>query len=382
MRRFSIVVLVLFAFLLVAPGGGFAQSRETYKIGGIFSLTGYLSWLGEYKKKAAELKVELINKAGGIHGVPLELISYDDTSSPEQASKVAQRLISKDNVVAMTGTASVPISGAVASMANRYKIPTVINSGYAVDTAKDPFLFNTSHKTDFAVLTAYRYFQKKGITRLALLMPIGPLGELGSSVARKYAADYKVTIVGEEKFDVKSADVTSQLAKIRTLNPQAIFSFTTGEPAALIARNMEQLGLKVPFLVSHGNANPGFLKLVANIRTELLVPSGKVMKPEALPDSDVTKKVIVDFNKSHMEKYKEPANYFSAELADAIALIAEGLKVVGKADPQKLRDAIQGIKGFPAMQGVYTFTATDHHGTRPEDMILLTVKAGKWETPN
>ncbi|HOV91069.1 MAG TPA: ABC transporter substrate-binding protein [Syntrophorhabdaceae bacterium] len=381
MRKLAFFIVSVFFIMLVIPQMALAQSQKTYKIGGIFSLTGYLSWLGEYKKKAAELKVGIINKAGGINGVPLELISYDDMSSPEQASKVAQRLISKDNVVAMTGTASVPISGAVASMANRYKIPTIINSGYAVDTSKDPYLFNTSHKTDFAVITAFRYFHKKGITKLALLMPIGPLGELGSSVARKYASEYNVTIIGEEKFDVKSPDVTTQLAKIRTMNPQAIFSFTTGEPAALIARNMEQLNIKVPFLVSHGNANPGFLKLVANIKTEMLVPSGKVMKPEALLDSDPTKKIIIDFNKSHLEKYKEPANYFSAELADAIDLIAEGLKVVGKADPIKLRDAIENIKNFPAMQGVYNFTAKDHHGTKPDDMILLTIKAGKWELP-
>jgi branched-chain amino acid transport system substrate-binding protein len=381
MKRLLVAICVSFLVVLMVSTAGFAQSKASYKIGGIFSLTGYLSWLGEYKKKAAELKVELINKAGGVNGVPLELISYDDTSSPELASKVTQRLISKDNVVAMTGTASVPISGAVASMANRYKIPTIINSGYAVDTSKDPYLFNSAHKTDFAVVAAYRYFQKKGITKLALLMPIGPLGEIGGGAARKYASEYKITVVGEEKFDVKSPDVTSQLAKIKSMSPQAVFSFCTGEPAALIARNMEQLDFKAPLLVSHGNANPGFLKLVSNIKTDLLVPSGKTMKPDAIPDSDPTKKVILDFNKAHLDKYKEPANYFSAELVDAIALIAEGLKVVGKADPQKLRDAIEKIKGFPGMQGIYNFTPTDHHGTKADDMILLTVKAGKWEVP-
>lgn len=105
------------------------------------------------------------------------------------------------------------------------------------------------------------------------------------------------------------------------------------------------------------------------------------MKPEALPDSDPTKKVIVEFNKKHIAKYKEPANYFSAELADAIDLIAEGLRTSGTTDPVKLRDAIENIKGFVGMQGIYTFTPKDHHGTRPDDMILLTVKAGKWEVP-
>lgn len=371
-------VLVVF-FCLFFSGPSWA--KEPIKIGGIFSLTGYLSWLGEYKKKAAELKVEMINQAGGVNGQQLVIISYDDNSSPEQASKVAQRLISKDEVVAMAGTASVPLSGAVASMANRYRIPTIINSGYAVDTSKDPYLFNTSHKTDFAVITAYKVFKKKGIKRLALLMPIGPLGEIGGTAARKHAAEYGITIVGEERFDVKAADVTAQLAKIRNMNPQAIFAFVTGEPAALIGRNMDQLSFKVPLLVSHGNANPGFLKLVSNVRTQMLVPSGKVMKPEALPDSDPTKKVIMEFNKRHIAKYKEPANYFSAELADAIDLIAEGLRTTGKADPVKLRDAIENIKNFTGMQGIYTFTPKDHHGTRPDDMILLTVKAGKWEVP-
>jgi len=382
MKKLFVLMILCFVFVMFTEiGSVIAQTKAPYKIGGIFPLTGYLSWLGEYKKKAAELQVELINKAGGVDGHMLELISYDDKSSPEEASKVAQRLISKDGVVAMTGTASVPVSGAVISMANRYKVPVLINSGYVVDPSKDPYAFNTSHKTDFATQNGFEYFQKKGITKLALLMPIGPLGEIGGNAARKYAPNYKITIVGEEKFDVKAPDVTAQLAKVRTMNPEAIYSFVTGEPAALIARNMDQMNFRVPLLVSHGNANPGTLRLVAGIKTEFLVPSGKSMKPEALPDSDPSKKVIMDFSKAHIAKYGEPANYYSAELADAIMIIAQGLKKVGSADPVKLRDAIIGMKGFVGMQGIYNFSPTDHHGTSLEGMILLTVRDGKWEVP-
>ena len=46
---------------------------------------------GEYKK-GSELKVELINKAGGIKR--LELVVYDDQSSPGRL-RVAQRLVSR-----------------------------------------------------------------------------------------------------------------------------------------------------------------------------------------------------------------------------------------------------------------------------------------------
>jgi branched-chain amino acid transport system substrate-binding protein len=377
MKKNVLVALAVGLTLLVFSAGA-VRAAEPIKIGGIFPLTGALSWLGEYKKKGAELKVELINKAGGVNGRQLELVSYDDQSSPETASRTAQRLVSRDQVVAMIGTASVPVSGAVASIGAKSKIPTIIGSGYEVDAAKEPFLFNSAHKTDFAVARPFQYFQSKGITKVALLMPIGPLGELGSTLARKYAPTYGITIVGEEKFDIKAADVTAQLAKLRTLNPQAVFSFCTGEPAALVARNMNQMGMNVPVLVSHGNANPGFLKFVSSLTIPIIVPAGRAAAPEAIADSDPCKKIIVEFSKAHQQKYGEPANYYSAEMVDAIDLIAAGLKSTGSDDPVKLRDALEKTKGFVGMQGVYNFSPTDHHGTVLSDMLVLTVKDGKW----
>jgi branched-chain amino acid transport system substrate-binding protein len=376
-----LVLMVLCSVFIMFTGVGavIAQTKAPYKIGGIFPLTGYLSWLGEYKKKGSELKVELINKAGGVNGRPLELVVYDDQSSPETASRVAQRLVSKDEVIAMIGTASVPISGAVASIGNRYKIPTIIGSGYEVDPKKDSYVFNTAHKTDFAVERPFQYFKEKGITKVALLMPIGPLGELGGGLARKYAPKYGITIVGEERFDVKSPDVTAQLAKLRTLGPQAVFSFCTGEPAALVARNMAQLGMSIPILVSHGNANPGFLKLVSNVNIPIIVPAGRAAAPDSIADSDPCKKVIVDFNKAHQQKFGEPANYYSAEMVDAVDIIAAALKVVPSAEGDKLRDAVEKTKGFVGMNGIYNFSPTDHHGTVVQDMMVLTIKDGKWQ---
>lgn len=381
MKRLSTIGFLVAAVCIVSVvcGPTFAAEKASYKIGGVFPLTGYLSWLGEYYKKGAELQIEAINKAGGVGGHPLELIYYDDKSSPEQGSRAAQRLIAKDGVVALIGTATVPISGAVASVANKNKVPVLVSSGYAVDPKKEPYSFNTVHKTDYAVILPFTYFKDKGIKKVALLMTLGPLGELGSKVARQYAKDYGIEIVGEEKFDPKSPDITAQLAKLRALNPDAIFSFCTGEPAALVARSMDQLGMTMPLLVSHGNATPGFLKLVSGLKTKILVPSGKIMKPDSIVDQDPTKKVITDFCQLHQAKYGEPANYFSGMTADAVALVAEGLKKVGKADPQRLRDAIESIQNFPRLDGVYNLSASDHYGTKAHDMVLLVVKDGKWE---
>ena len=380
MKKISIYVALAtcVAFLGGLSVQAYAQAKEPYKIGAILSLTGYLSWLGEYQKKGAELKVEMINKAGGVNGRPIKIVVYDDQSSPETGTKVAQRLISKDKVIALQGTGSVPVSAAVSSVANKWKIPVILQSGYH-PSEKETFTFNNAHKTSYAFARPLMFFQKKGIQRVALLMPIGPLGELGSRMARKYAPKYKVEILGEEKFDVKTPDVTTQLAKLRTLKPQAIMSFATGEPAALVARNMAQMGMNIPLVVSHGNANPGFLKLVSQSPIMVIVPAGKIMDPQAISSNDPTREVIMEFAKAYQEKYGEPANYYAGQQADAVALTAEALKISKSGDPVKLRDAIESIKGFPGCNGVYNLSPTEHQGTGLNDMILLTIKNGKWQ---
>jgi branched-chain amino acid transport system substrate-binding protein len=350
---------------------------EEFRIGGIFPLTGYLSWSGEYKRKAAELKTRMINEAGGINGYRLRLIAYDDQSSSERAAKIAEALIFKHQVIAIVGTGSLPISGAVARIANKYKIPAFLNSGYAIDPVKDLFVFNTAHKTEFAIACSFQHFKEEGINRIALLMPTGLLGDLGSWLGRRLASRLGIKIICEERFDVRSPNMTLQIERLRGLNPQALFSFVTGEPAAWVAKKMAQIGLNIPLLVSHGNANPGFLKLVSHIPVPLIVPSGKSMILDSISENDPCKNVVMNFNERHMQNYGEPANYYSAELADAVDLVAEGLRIAGS-DPEELRDAVENIREFRGMQGTYDFSPIDHYGTQLEHMVLLTIKEGKW----
>lgn len=379
MKRFvllSLATVFLFATSFVSS----AQSADkVVKIGGVYPLTGYLGWLGEYYKKAATLEVERINKAGGVNGYKLELVVYDDQSSPEEATRAALRLVTKDRVVAITGTATAPITGAVSSIANKHKVPAILSSGYDLRPDKEPFTFNTAHPTFFAIGRPFMQFKKQGIKAAGLLMPIGSLGEIGIANSKRASQEFGVPICAEERFDIKAPDVTAQLAKVRANNPAAIVTFTTGEPAALVAKNMDQLKMDIPLVVSHGNATPGFLKLASGLKTYVIVPSGKIMIPNQLPANDPCKSVIVQFNKLHMDKYGEPANYFSGLLADAVALIAEGMRISkSSTNPVKIKEGIEKVKNLPLLGGLYNLSATDHYGTKMDDMILLTIKDGKW----
>jgi len=380
-RRILVIAFLSLSCLVIAyqcPVAGAAE-KEPYKIGAVLPLTGPVSWLGGLADEGTKLKVEMINQAGGVNGHPLKLITYDSQSKPEEANMVAQRLITRDQVVAIIGDGSVPIAAPVFALGNQKKIPVFFACGYAIDPQKEPFSFNQSHPTEFAVARPFKHFVEKGMTKVAFLMVVGSLGELGSRIGNKVAREYGITVVGEEKFEAQATDVTPQLTKLRGLKPDVIFSFTTGEPAAMIARNMAQVNMTIPLLVSHGNATPGFLKMVADLPTTVIVPAGKITVVDRIPDSDRAKKVLQAFNKLYMERFKAPATYYAGQSADGVALIAEGLRIAKSGDPVKVRDAIEGIKNFVGNNGIFNMSPKDHQGTSLEDMVNMTTKNGKWE---
>jgi branched-chain amino acid transport system substrate-binding protein len=363
---------------IMGSGHKVRYRKDDLRIGGIFSLTGYLSWSGKHKRKAADLKVEMINEAGGVGGRPLRLITYDDQSRADQAARIAEELVFNHRVAALVGTGTLPISKAVAKVANRFRTPAFINSGYAIDPAGDLFVFNTAHRTEFAISCAFQYFLERGIDRLALFMPQGLLGDLGSWLGRRLADRMGIHIAGEERFDtLRSAD-TFSLERLRCLKPGAIFSFSTGQPAASVAQTMSAIGFDVPLLVSHGNANPHFLKLLSKNPVPIIVPTGRTSVIDSISQNDPSLGIVTDFNIRHIRKYGEPANDYSAELADAIDLFAEGVRLSGNGDSERLRDAIEDIHSFNGMRGSYHLSPIDHYGTGIEQIVLLTSKDGRW----
>src|SRR5437763_4099136 len=73
-------------------GGGASQpSANPIKIGALFSTTGTLAPFGQDALPGAQIFVEEINARGGINGRPLELVSVDDESKPEQTVTAAKR---------------------------------------------------------------------------------------------------------------------------------------------------------------------------------------------------------------------------------------------------------------------------------------------------
>ncbi len=130
MKRLLSRVFASALLLMAAAGLAVADDApEEVLIGASIPKTGVLAAFGSYAGWGYETAIADVNAQGGVmlseYGkrVPVKLLVYDDESRPELASKNTERLVIRDGVHALLGSATPPlvISGAV--IAEREQIP-------------------------------------------------------------------------------------------------------------------------------------------------------------------------------------------------------------------------------------------------------------------
>lgn len=107
------------------------ETPEEIVLGASIPQSGVLAAFGSYEEWGYNTAVEEANAEGGVYlsefdaRVPVRLILYDDESRPEKVTENTERLILRDGIHALLGSATPPlvISGAV--VADREGIPMV-----------------------------------------------------------------------------------------------------------------------------------------------------------------------------------------------------------------------------------------------------------------
>ena len=91
---------VAWSAALVCSAG--AHAEGTIKIGEINSYKSQPAFLEPYKR-GMELAIDEVNKAGGVGGKKLQLITRDDNANPGDTVRVAEELISREKVDVLAG---------------------------------------------------------------------------------------------------------------------------------------------------------------------------------------------------------------------------------------------------------------------------------------
>ena len=118
------VILCMAAAQLIAPLATEAAPK-VYKVGFISHLTGDAAVYGQSMKNGTEIALDAINSAGGIGGVPVEVIYEDDRLSPADAQTAFLKLVEADKVPVILGSASSTISLSICPKAQEKKVVLV-----------------------------------------------------------------------------------------------------------------------------------------------------------------------------------------------------------------------------------------------------------------
>ena len=369
---------VFFSLLLVVLTACPALGAPPIKIGALFSITGPASFLGEPERNTAQMVVDEINKAGGIGGRTLELVMYDTQGDATKAVQAATRLIKEDKVVAIIGPSTTGDTMAVIPLVEKAQIPLVsCAAGIKITEPVKKWVFKTAQNDSLAVARIYEQLKKQKISKIAVLTVSDSFGSSGREQLTAQAKSYGIQIITDETYGPKDTDMTAQLTKIRGTQAQAIVCWGTNPGPAIIARNVKQLGLNIPLYMSHGVSSKKFIELAGDAADGIILPSGRVLVANLLPNSDPQKKNLQKFVKDYQMRYKAEGDHFGGHAWDAVMLLKGAIERGGDS-PAGIRDQLEQTRNFMGIGGIYNYSAQDHAGLTKDAFVLVEVKKKGW----
>lgn len=355
-----------------------AFAAGTVKIGGLFAVTGPASFLGEPERNTAQMVVDEINKAGGIRGTKLELVTYDTAGDATKAVQLANKLIKNDKVAAIVGPSTTGESMAVIPVAEKERVPLIsCAAGIKITEPVKPWVFKTAQNDTLAVAKIYDSLQKQKVRKIAILTVSDGFGSSGREQLKAQAARYGLEILVDDTFGPKDTDMTSQLTKIRGSQAQAIICWGTNPGPAIVAKNAKQLGIKTPLYMSHGVSSKKFIELAGDAAEGVRLPSGKVIVADLLPASDSQKKSLLSYVRDYKNHYRVEGDHFGGHAWDAVMLI-KGAIERGATTPEAIRNQLEKTRNFHGIGGTFNYSPTDHAGLTKDAFVLVEVKNKDW----
>jgi branched-chain amino acid transport system substrate-binding protein len=116
------------ATLLASPAVLRAQSGGKIKLGAPFHRTGIGASYGRWYERTATAALKLINEAGGINGMEVEMIVEDDGTDPKRGSEVVEKFATEYKVDAIFGHLFSHVVAAAGPRAGELKIPYLVCS--------------------------------------------------------------------------------------------------------------------------------------------------------------------------------------------------------------------------------------------------------------
>src|SRR6266478_1915385 len=319
----------------VVAGGLPAEAQGPIRIGASLSLTGTYAKLGRNQHEGYKLCVKDLNTKGGLLGRKVELVVYDDQSTPATAVRLYEKLITEDRVDGVMGPYSSPVTEASVNVTEKYK--KVMVAPLAATTS----IFKKGRKHIFMVISpAEVYLEglvdmavKRGLKTVAVVNEDTLFSKAAAAGAVEIAKKKGLQLVFAEAYPKGNTDFSALLTKVKAANPDVLAAATYFDDAVALTRQMKELNVNPKmFGVTVGGDLPEFYDTLKQ-NAEYIY--GATQWEHTLPYPG---------NPEYFEAYKkdfghEPSYHSTAGYAGCL-IYAEAVKRANSLDADKVREQL------------------------------------------
>ena len=362
----GLIASLFFTFACERKGGpGAGGNSGPIVVGYYGDLSGRTSNFGQSTKNGVEMAADEINKAGGIDGRQIQILSEDDEGRPEKAATVVTKLIDQDRVVALLGEVASGNSLAAAPKAQAAKVPMISPSSTnpAVTQVGD-YISRVCFIDPFQgdVMAKFAANTLKAKTAAIMLDFNSPYSR---GLTEFFEASFKKSggqILDKQSYTQGDRDYKGQLTAIRSKNPDVIYVPGYYGEVGVIAKQAKQLDIKAPMLGGDGWDS-----------TQLWDLGGDALNGDFISNHysvDDPSPAIQKFVAAYKARYGNIPDALAALGYDAMRVLADAIKRAGTTAEPQLKDAINATKDFAGVTGTISIDK-DRNAVKPAVVLKL-----------
>jgi branched-chain amino acid transport system substrate-binding protein len=369
MKRCWIVLVVLFAALAaVVP----SQAKEI-RIGLITPLSGDVKTFGESVRNSFLIAVEEANARGGVAGMKITYSIQDDKNDATEAANVANLLVNQQRVRAIVGSVTSKTTIPVSDIIQAAKVPTISPTATnpkvtVADGKRKDYMFRACFIDPFqgAVMAKFSREALKGKSAAVLFDASNDYSKGIAEVFRDAFRKQGGKVAAFESYGKDDVDFSALLTKVKASGADVLFLPDYYNKVGLIAKQVQEKGLKVRLVGPDGWDSPDLVKIAGS------AIEGGHFSNHYSPD-DVRPEVAA-WVKKYKEKHGQVPDALGTLAYDATNLLLEAIRKAGSDDPKKIREALASIKDFKAVSGKSTL---DSNGDSIKSAAILKIEGGK-----
>lgn len=345
-----------------------AAAQETVKIGVVQPLTGPVAYDGTIYVNTVKMLVDDMNVKGGVLGRKIELVVEDGACNPAQSVNAAEKLATRDKVVALLGAFCSTSTAAMMEVARKHKIPhiTGISTAAQLTEQNNPYFFRAVATTPMLGDAFGKELPAavKG-TRFAFLVINDDWGRTMVSSYPPSIQKAGGTIVGTEFFQSSELQFLPHITKLKATNPDAIILAANTQHAVALSKQIRELGITVPLIGEGSWTSDSYLKL-AGPAAEGVYGLVEYVYTIRNPINDA-------FVKMSRDRLKDNPSKFAGAAHNGIYIMVDAIRRAGAADPEKIRAALTQTN-YSGLVGNIRFT--EKNQAYGQDVYLALVKNG------